>query len=107
MTRIGRGVLDGPCSPDERSEIRDRSNTAPDIAALIRATWNPLPCKSLKFKIYAETLICGRSIYVPAIAFLPCARHRRRPGHWLRDIRCADGGGCCGNRSRPQSCDAG
>ncbi len=25
-------------SPDERSEIRDRSNTAPDIASLIRAT---------------------------------------------------------------------
>ena len=25
-------------SPDERSDIRDRSNTAPDIAALIRAT---------------------------------------------------------------------
>jgi hypothetical protein len=25
-------------SPDERSEIRDRSNTAPDIALFIRAT---------------------------------------------------------------------
>jgi len=25
-------------SPDERSDIRDHANTAPDIAALIRAT---------------------------------------------------------------------
>jgi len=28
----------GTCSPDERSDIRDHSNTAPDIASLIRAT---------------------------------------------------------------------
>ncbi len=49
-----------------------------------------LPCKSLKFKIYAETLICARPTDVPTIAFLPCAGHRRRAGHWPGDIGSAD-----------------
>ena len=30
--------LDGVRSPDDRSDIRGRSSTVPDIAALIRAT---------------------------------------------------------------------
>jgi hypothetical protein len=36
---------DEASSPDERSDIRDYSNIAPDIAALIRATlasWRPI-----------------------------------------------------------------
>ena len=37
--------VDGACSPDERSDIRDYSNIAPDIAAVIGATlasWRPI-----------------------------------------------------------------
>src|SRR5438445_8383141 len=69
-------ALMGIASLHPSYEIRFVSASSPDQPRAL-----PLPCKSLKFKIYAEPHPGGLTDD-PIVAFLPCARHRRRAGHW-------------------------
>src|SRR4029078_11360885 len=64
-----------------------------------RTGYPGLPCKNLKFKIYAEPS-SWRPTDVKTVAFLPCTGHGWRARHWPCGRRSVVAGGRCGHHPR-------